>query len=76
MRLLRAEAAEPDVADDLRGAEVLELGGVGAGLGGQMDQRLGAFQIAVVVGGDVGDEIGWLAVTDEPRADRDRPRHW
>ena len=69
MRLLAAEGAEAVVGDDVRRAEVLELRAVGAGLLGQRHQLEGSIEAAVVVGGDVGDEVRGLVGADEAVAD-------
>ncbi len=57
------------VADDLRRAEVLELGCVAARIGDQLDQMFGPLQVAVVVGTDIGDEIGWMTPTHPSTGD-------
>ena len=44
-------------ADQGRGYESLELDGIGARLGGDVDHREGALQIAVVVHAGLGDDV-------------------
>ena len=46
--------------DDLGRLKMLELGCVGAGIFGEFDEHLRSIQVAVVIGGDVGDEIGGM----------------
>ena len=58
MRLLRTERTEAAIGDDGLGLEILELGRVGAGLSGKMNEHLGAFERPVMVGREIGDEIG------------------
>ena len=62
---------ETVIGDDLGGAEVLELGRVRPGFFGQADEQLGALQVAVVVGGDVGDEVGGVVGANDAGADLD-----
>jgi hypothetical protein len=59
MRLLLAKSSESVVTDDRLGPEVLELGGVSAGVGREVDQLQCAIQGSVVVRTDVRNEIGW-----------------
>jgi hypothetical protein len=66
VRDLRAELLETAPRDDLGCDEVLELDGVRARLGGELDQAVRAVQAAVVVGSDVGDEVERLARADPP----------
>ncbi|CAB4952356.1 unannotated protein [freshwater metagenome] len=72
---LFAEAAEAEVAHDMGGPEVLELRGVGARGSSEGDELEGAIEVAVVVRGDVGDEVGRLIQAEEPVADSDCV-HW
>jgi len=55
---LATEGLEAVVGDDFGGAEVLEFGGVCPSLFGEADEFDGAVEVAVMVGGDVGDEVG------------------
>src|SRR3990170_105657 len=60
-----AQALEPVTRNDLWRAEVLEFGSVGASLLGQADQLHGPPKIAIVIGGDIGDEIGGMVPADQ-----------
>ncbi len=71
VRDLPVHVAKAVVGDDLRGAEVLELGGVRPGFFGQADQQLGALQVAIMVGGDIGDEVGGVVRADQRDANFD-----
>jgi hypothetical protein len=53
------------VRDDLGRVEVLELGRIRPGFFGQADEQFGALQVAIVVGGNVGDEVGGVVGADE-----------
>ena len=72
MGLLPPEGSEAVVRHDVRGAEVLELGAVGTGISGESHQCQGTVQIAIVIGRDVGDEVGGLIGTDESIAQLER----
>ena len=58
------QVAKPVVAGDRFGAEMLELGDIGAGFLGQEDQILRPPQIAVVIRADVRDEADRMPVAD------------
>ena len=60
VRDLAAHVPEAVIGDDLGGAEILELGRIRPGFFRQADEQLGPLQVAVVVGGDIGDEIGGM----------------
>ena len=55
---LPAQRFEAIVRDDLGGTEVLEFGRVGSGFFRQPNQLFGALQVAVVIGGNIGNEVG------------------
>ena len=57
--------AETIIRDDLRSAEVLELGGIRASLGCKADQFKRTLQAAVVVGSNIRDEIGGLVFSNQ-----------
>jgi hypothetical protein len=48
---------------------MLKFRRVGARFFGEPNQKFGAFQIAVVVGGNVRNEIGWMSQTDNAIVD-------
>jgi hypothetical protein len=58
---LRPQGAKTVVRDNLSGAEVLELCRIRPGLLCQADQAFGTLQAAVMVGGDICDELGGMA---------------
>ena len=60
----RVHVGEAIIRDDLRRLEMLELGRVRTRVLGEADERLGALHIAVVVGGDVRDEVGGMVLSD------------
>ena len=72
MGLLSPEGSEAVVRHDVRGVEVLELGAVGTRISGEIHQCQGTVQIAIVIGRDVGDEVGRLIGTDESVAQLER----
>ena len=53
-----AQVPEAVIRDDLGGAEILEFGCIRPGFFRQADEQLGPLQVAIMVGGDIGDEIG------------------
>src|SRR5439155_20624972 len=53
----------------------LELHGVGAGVGGHVDQRLAHGEITVVVGSRLGDDEAGLSLAHPAVADLDSPYH-
>jgi hypothetical protein len=55
---LRSESAEASITDDFRSPEVLELCGIGTSFRAKTNQLFRPFQIAVMVGGDIGNKIG------------------
>ena len=57
--------AEAVIRHNLWSAEVLELGGISTSLSCQADEVNRAFQAAVVVGGNICDEIGGVLVPDQ-----------
>jgi hypothetical protein len=57
---LSAKPFEANFADDFSCPEILKFGGVRPRLRAEPDQKLGTLKIAVMIGGDVGDEIGWM----------------
>ena len=57
--------AETVIRNDLRSAEVLELGCIRASLGCKADQFKRTLQAAVVVGSNVCDEIGGVVFPDQ-----------
>ena len=65
MRNLGVHVSEAIIGDDLGGLEILELGGIRAGLFGKADQELGPVQAAVMVGGDVCDEISGMFFSNQ-----------
>ena len=65
MRDLRVHVAEAVIRDNFRSAEILELGGIRAGFGSEVDELEGAFKAAVVVGGDVGYEPGGVLISNQ-----------
>ena len=66
---LPAEAAKAVVAHDMGGPEVLELRSVGPRGSSERDELEGTIEVAVVVRGDVGDEVGRLVWPKDPVAD-------
>src|SRR5436190_11232247 len=68
MRKLRS-SLESELADDFRRAEMLKLRGISPGLGGEVNQRNGAIELAIVIGSDVGDEISRIGVANDFFAD-------
>jgi len=60
MGLLATKGAEAIVRNDVSGAEVLELRAIGASFLGQGHELKGTIEVAIVVGRDVGNEIGRL----------------
>jgi hypothetical protein len=56
-------------ADDVRRAKVLELGRIGTGLAGKLDEAHRTIQLSVVVGSDVSNEIGRMTVSYPPGPD-------
>ena len=68
---LAAEAAESVVAHNVGRAEMLELRGIRPRLRGKGDELECAIEVAIVVGGDVSDEVGRFIPADESVADSD-----
>ena len=71
MRKLRPRL-ESELADDLRRAKMLELRGVGARLRGSVYEGDGAIEVTVMIGGDVGDEVGGLEAAHRASTDFQR----
>ncbi len=69
VRELPPQGLETVVRDDLRRSEILEFCRICTGLFRQPDEQTGAVQIAVVVGADVGDEIGRVVPPDKMVSD-------
>ena len=61
---LGIHVSEAIFRNDLRRLKVLELGGIGSCLFGKTDEQLGAFQVAIMIRGDVGNEVGWVIQAD------------
>ena len=57
------QPTEPTVRDELLSPEVLEFRGIGTCIGGKIDKFLRPFQIAVMIGRDIGDKVGGAIVT-------------
>ena len=55
---------------DLGGA-LLELDGIRAGVGRDVDEPLGEVDVAVVVQADLGDHVGGASASDDAGSDRD-----
>lgn len=70
MRLLRSEGAKAVVADDVRSPEALELGAISTGLLGKRHEVLDSLKVSIMIGSDIGDEVGGLAWPHEAGADR------
>ena len=66
---LPAEAAKAVVAHDMGGPEVLELRCIGPRCSTERDELECAIEVAVVVRGDIGDEVGRLVWPKDPVAD-------
>ena len=58
------ELAKAIVRDNRLGLEILKFGGVGTGLRAQINEFLGPLQIAVPIGGDVGNKISGVLEAD------------
>ena len=71
VRNLPVHVRKAVIGNNLRGAEVLELGRLRPGLFCQADKQFRPRQVAVVVGGDVGDEVGGVGWADEAVANFD-----
>ena len=61
---LRVHVREAIIRNDLRRVEILELGSIRPRLLRQADKQFRPLQIAVVVRGDVGDEVGGMVQTN------------
>ncbi len=68
MRKLRS-SLESELADDFRRTEMLKLRRISTGLGRKLNQRNGAIELAIVIGGDVGDEISRVGLANDFFAD-------
>src|SRR5205823_11267713 len=55
--------------DDFRRTKMLKLRRIGAGLGCKVNQGNGPIELAIMIGGDVGDEISRVGVTNDFFAD-------
>jgi hypothetical protein len=54
---------------------LLEFDGIQAELGGDINQGFGDFYIAVVVDADLGDDVTWLAFSDQMISNSHRVCH-
>src|SRR5271157_3792343 len=71
VRLLPAQAAKTVIRDDLWSAKILELSRIGPGLFCQADQMFGAFQAAVMVSGDIRNEVTGVIIANCIRTNLD-----
>jgi hypothetical protein len=58
VRQLRAKLIKPALTDDFGRTKILELGRVSARFSTEADKEFCAFEIPIMVGRNVGDEIG------------------
>jgi hypothetical protein len=64
MRKLSTQRAKTTIAHDFGSTKILKFGGVGASLGAEADQNFGAIKIAVVIGCNISNKIGWVIESD------------
>ena len=57
------QPAETTVRDELISPEVLEFRGIGTSVSGKVDKFLRPFQVAVMIGRDIGDKVGGAIIT-------------
>ena len=69
MGLLAAERCKSVIRDDMWCAKVLELCAISAGFLRQRHEMFGAFEITIVVRGDIGNEVGGLVEPNSMIAD-------
>ena len=62
--LLAAHGSETVIRNDLRSLEILKFCRICTALFRDMDQHLCAFQISIVIGGDIRDKISRMIITD------------